>query len=379
MKRQIPKNVRQIGNVSDSSKIYVEDYVDTFMNQLCEKVDQAPLGAFLVGETVQEEEEDYIYVYGAIQMKEVIQKGRDIFIDEGTWKNGCELCKEYFGDAEILGWFLTSPGQALETNHNILKVHQKLFSREKSIFVVRDSREKEEKYYIHKYKDLMECAGHYVYYERNIEMQNYMIASRKKTGMTPSEIIEDTVTKNFRGIIREKMEKNEQKSNSKNMYVLSAFLVLVVVIIGVTMINNYDKMRGVKETLEKLNGTKQEEIVETLGDVVEKDDGEKDEEPQGEKKEEQQEDDQLENVDTTLIDKGEDAQETPTDQQLNNSDIQQSEDEQTERTYVVKKGDTLASISKEVYGDVLHVDAICKKNGLQDGNLILIGQKLLLP
>ena len=30
MERQLPKNVRQIGNVSDSPKIYVEDYVDTF-------------------------------------------------------------------------------------------------------------------------------------------------------------------------------------------------------------------------------------------------------------------------------------------------------------------------------------------------------------
>ena len=27
MERQLPKNVRQIGNVSDSPKIYVEDYV----------------------------------------------------------------------------------------------------------------------------------------------------------------------------------------------------------------------------------------------------------------------------------------------------------------------------------------------------------------
>lgn len=28
MERQIPKNVRQIGNVSDSPKIYVEDYAE---------------------------------------------------------------------------------------------------------------------------------------------------------------------------------------------------------------------------------------------------------------------------------------------------------------------------------------------------------------
>ena len=37
MERQLPKNVRQIGNVCDEPKIYVEDYVDTFLGQLQEK------------------------------------------------------------------------------------------------------------------------------------------------------------------------------------------------------------------------------------------------------------------------------------------------------------------------------------------------------
>lgn len=30
MEREIPRNVRQIGNISGGPKIYVEDYVDTF-------------------------------------------------------------------------------------------------------------------------------------------------------------------------------------------------------------------------------------------------------------------------------------------------------------------------------------------------------------
>jgi nucleoid-associated protein YgaU len=46
---------------------------------------------------------------------------------------------------------------------------------------------------------------------------------------------------------------------------------------------------------------------------------------------------------------------------------------------VVEKGDTLAIISKKMYGDVSHVDAISRMNGLQNGNLIYIGQKLILP
>ena len=37
MERQFPKNVKQIGNVSDSPRIYVEDYVETFLNQLEEQ------------------------------------------------------------------------------------------------------------------------------------------------------------------------------------------------------------------------------------------------------------------------------------------------------------------------------------------------------
>ena len=47
--------------------------------------------------------------------------------------------------------------------------------------------------------------------------------------------------------------------------------------------------------------------------------------------------------------------------------------------YVVEEGDTLAIISRKMYGDVSHVDAICRMNGITDGNLIYVGQKLLLP
>ena len=48
MEQQFPKNVRQIGNVSDSPKIYVEDYVDTFLNQLCDYNEENAVGASAV-------------------------------------------------------------------------------------------------------------------------------------------------------------------------------------------------------------------------------------------------------------------------------------------------------------------------------------------
>ena len=379
MKRQLPKNVRQIGNVSDSSKIYIEDYVDTFFNQLCEKAEQEMQGAFLIGETVQEEDQDYIYVYGAIRMKEFIVKGKDFVIGEHVWKDACEKCKEYFGNAEILGWFITGGEHPLEVNHNINKLHQKYFSREESIFVTKNARDKEEKFYIYKYRDMMECSGHYVYYEKNVEMQNYMIATRKKVGFTPSEIIEDRVTKNFRSMIREKNEKVEQKNHSRLVYAMSTFLVLVIVVIGVTMLNNYDKMQNVQNSIDVLSGqgSKEDEnkTVEALGENVS---------AQIDKEE------QMDTETNTETDKPE-TQETETTQpeetqpEETQSQEGQAQDAQSDtiitapKTYIVKKGDTLETISRKTYGDVSHVDAICELNRLDNGNFIYIGQKLLLP
>jgi LysM repeat protein len=237
---------------------------------------------------------------------------------------------------------------------------------------------------------MMECSGHYVYYEKNVEMQNYMIATRKKVGFTPSEIIEDRVTKNFRSLIREKNEKAEQKNHSRLVYGMSTFLVLVIVVIGVTMLNNYDKMQGVQDSLSTLNGEESKEnegdIAEVFGENVT---SENQDEP--DKLDDAQSADKADDgaqTDETLgvQPEGEQATQTDGEQTTQTDGEQTTPPDSTEtpvikapKTYVVKKGDTLETISREQYGDVTRVNEICKINGLDDGNLIFIGQKLLLP
>lgn len=397
MERQIPKNVRQIGNVSDSPKIYVEDYVDTFFNQLCEKCAKAgngPLGAFLVGDIQTGESGEYIYIYGAIQMHDLKLSNTDYVIDDNTWKHAYEDCKQFFDDGEMLGWFVVHPGVPLKPDAAAVKLHKKSFPKKNTVLIMRDPVEKDEKYFVHKMNDLMEIGGRYTYYEKNPCMQNYMIASRKKNGVLPSETVEDRAAQDFRNLVRKRGRRRKERRPGSLMYAAGACMVLVLVIMGVSMFNSADRMRSVQTTLETLAGSvdKPSDYTETetqaasapvtavtpddtqpddaqINDDSATDDGNINEDAGGN---DVQDDDS-----TAADDKDTDA---PSDEEDETTDTDTvSEANGSDGVYVVEKGDTLAIISKKMYGDVDHVDAICRMNGISDGNLIYIGQKLLLP
>lgn len=396
MERQLPKNVRQIGNVSDSPKIYVEDYVDTFFAQLCEKCEKGgkkPIGAFLIGDIQTGTDEEYVYIYGAVQMHELKMSGNEYVIDENTWRCAYEDCKQFFEDGEMLGWFVAHPGVPLTPEPSTVKLHKKSFPKKNTVFIMKDPVEKDETYYVHKMNDLMEIGGHYTYYEKNPCMQNYMISSRKKNGVSATETVEDRAAKDFRNMVRTRGERQRQKKTGNLMYAASAALVLIVIVMGVTMISSFDRMKSVQSTLNSLTGkTDTVETRETSGQVTAvTSDGETETDGENsEKSESGQADDENASKDT-----GNSRTDSPeTDADTGNEDEPGQTDQDTADTpdsgtgtsengsdgiYVVEEGDTLAIISRKMYGDVTHVDAICRMNGITDGNLIYVGQKLLLP
>ena len=61
----------------------------------------------------------------------------------------------------------------------------------------------------------MQMGGHYIFYEKNPAMQNYMISTRKKIGVSPSEVVEDRAAKDFRNTVRERMESRNDRSSSR--------------------------------------------------------------------------------------------------------------------------------------------------------------------
>ena len=393
MERQLPKNVRQIGNVSDTPKIYVEDYVDTFFVQLCEKCEKAgkgPMGAFLVGDIQSGDSKEYVYIYGAIQMHDLKMSGSEYVLDEDVWKHAYEDCKQYFEDGEMLGWFVAHPGVPLIPEASTVKLHKKSFPKKNTVFIMKDPVEKEETYYVHKMNDLMEIGGHYTYYEKNPCMQNYMISSRKKNGVFPTETVEDRAAKDFRDLVRKRGERQKGRKAGSLMYAASACLVLVLIVMGVSLINSFDRMQSVQNTLNSLAGeTDSIEARETSGTVTavteeqagsgQKTDGQALDSTEGST-------DESEGAGGTDIQQEQDAakgsdrvSQTAQDAGTGGQALSSSGENGNDGVYIVEEGDTLAIISKKMYGDISHVDAICKMNGIENGNLIYVGQKLLLP
>lgn len=377
MERQLPKNVRQIGNVSDEPKIYVEDYVDTYLNQLKDKAKDEPVGIALAGEILVLEGQPVVYISGAFRLAEVEVRGKEISLKEETVKQMETDRKKYFPETEIVGWGLIEDGKPMGRSREVGRIHSKYFSKDQSVFIWKDSLDGEEVFYAFKYGELMQMGGHYVFYEKNPAMQNYMISTRKKIGVTPSEVVEDRAAKDFRSVVRERMDAKSDRQNSRLIYITSALLVVVVLVIGVSTMNNYDKMEAVQSSLESLSQSVNSPESQT--ETVTED--EVDDEEEGAAAKAQVETGETESVqeasgDTASDSSGEgDTDDTGAVMTADPSEIDLDEDDY----YVVQKGDTLDTISMKVYGDAAHVDAICRMNGLSDGNLIYIGQKLLLP
>lgn len=374
MERQLPKNVRQIGNVCDEPKVYVEDYVDTFLGQLQEKAMERPVAVALAGEITKCEGQTVVYISGAIQAEDVEVEGTNLKISEEIREKIENEQKEYFPDQKLIGWCLIETGHPMSLNRGAQELHREMYNLENTIFIWKDAASSDEMYFAYKYNELMQIGGHYIYYEKNPQMQNYMINTRRQNGVTPSEVVEDRAAKDFRSAVRQRMEIKEQSQSSKLLYATSALLVVVVLAIGVSTMNNFERMESVQQSLEQLASAKEDNT-------------------EGQEQVESQ-DVAGKNQDETKDAKNDETVEV-SGSAKNPSDTKTSSDMKSEGTvpevstvqeqlsqsdyYTVKKGDTLASISKKTYGDTGHVDAICKMNGLSDGNLIFIGQKLLLP
>lgn len=124
---QLPEMVRLVGKISGEDRVYMEDYVYTYLHDLKTEWERVPIRVALFGHVYKNKERKFYMIYGAASVIDELANGRD---EE-------QVRKDFFAEYELIGYV------------NIYGNKQEWRGKKN---------------------------GYYIFYESNEHMQNYLIA-----------------------------------------------------------------------------------------------------------------------------------------------------------------------------------------------------------
>ncbi len=360
---RIPNNIRQIGEVGGTQKIYIEDYAYTYLCRISSENLSKGIGAVLLGQANWKEGISYLFVKSAVSLPDMEVSEEHLEFTQEIWNHVYEKNKEYFPDQEIVGWFLSIPGCSMELHQIICQTHLDHFGGSDKILFVMEPLEKEEAFYRYEEGKMSRQTGFYVYYEKNEPMHNFLIAQNEKLEKKTEEV-DDSAVHNFRKKVEKNISQDRSKPGFPVMKTAAICAAVAVLAVGVLYLNDYQKMQSAREVIAGIDQEKQEttpeETVPVNGSVS------------GEDAEEEEKDAGEENTEDAGENEGADMQ---------NENDQESAQADTEvhPSYTIQQGDTITKISIKTYGNTKKVREICELNNISVNDLIYPGQKILLP
>ena len=419
---QLPRNVRQIGTTDQNYRVYMEDYVYTFLGRAAasgeNKEEKERHLAVFMGETKWDAGTCYLFIRGAVLVSGGEISQEHIEFTDAMWQQIHEDAEKYFEGEEIVGWFLGGRMQQMEVTEMILRIHLKHFGGEK-VLMLMDPVENEEAFFHYENSFMVKQSGFYIYYEKNPQMQAYMLEKNPELNQPEQELVADDAVKTFRKIIQKKHTEETQETEERASvfsYAATACLVLAVLTVGVQFYQNYNHKsitdtitETVSRTANSTEVTKAERQTEKksvtptsalkkdltpipvspaatetppVTSMAAEDDAETDtknvlnsekeqeiyrEESDTRKAERRVKQEQVEN----------NAAKNKISEDVTDSAVASSAESGT--SYVIKPGDTLYQISISRYGTMEKVADICRANGLTEEEIIYPGQIIVLP
>ena len=113
--RALPKNFRQIGEPG-AKKIYMEDYVYTYLSKLAQPGNLYARGAILFGNTYQTTAGPCLFISGAAACQNFEFDLEESVFTEENWSEIYQIRDKFFPQMEIVGWFLSRMGFSVELN-----------------------------------------------------------------------------------------------------------------------------------------------------------------------------------------------------------------------------------------------------------------------
>ena len=407
---KLPKNIRQIGERDQVVKLYIEDYVNTYLKRLYPAGGQDLRVGLLLGEIRTEDGIPFLFIDGAMEMEQVTRDGEKVEFTEEAWKKAYQVMEQMFPHRSVQGWFLCgAPGCALSPL-DYWKQHGQYFSGKNQLMYLNSGLEGEEAIYTASEDGFYKLRGYSIYYERNQMMQDYMV-SRKDARRVESGT-RDMVIQDF----RDRMEERKQSVGHARSAIgllggTCSVLAVLVLAGGLVMFGNYRKMKDMEAViasvmpsdvktggLRSFAGQDEDgdlevesvpgEVYPTLADIVIDQGTGTDVNAAGN--------------DAAGMEAGADAAGN-TNAGTSASGAQNASETSTPHggnagasadaapaaavvqipsdavKYVVQEGETLYGICIERYHSMAQIPQICAWNGLADENHISVGQELYLP
>lgn len=368
-----PARVKQMGSIEGSVKIFVEDYVYTYLYQYGRSGGGREKLAALIGRHYVVNGQETVVISGAIQGKGTIQENGMERFSEETWEYIGGQMQTYFKGMSIVGWVHCQPGFGTFLMAKDESFHREYFREKWQVLFVLDTVDKLDTFYIYNEEgtSLRQARGYFIYYDKNREMQEYMLENslvrpketegekeqqerkrisaadgeekaeeRRRRKPTPEERMD--AAKDIRRVLkkREAAAKQAKKEHDRLLAAVSCVLCVVCVSLGVAMMQSLDRLRTVETELMAMQTS-----YETLAEDFE----------------------------------GVKVQQVFAVQQAETqADTAESNTEKTKK-YIVEGGDSLGYISRKFYGDNSGVTRIMDMNGLMDADMIYEGQVLWIP
>ena len=427
----VPKNIRQIGQAGENYRIYMEDYAYTFLKKKAGAVNEGQDGgclAVLTGESKWIGGVTYIFIRGALAVENAEISAEHIDFTEEMWKGIHEELKKYFEGQEIAGWFFAARSLSMETTDLFQRVHLRHFGGGEKVLMLMDPAEQEEAFFRYENNFLVRQTGYYLYYEKNPQMQTYMLEKIPDISGAEQETVQDDAVKAFRRIIGKKKTEEPAEAEEKPSvfsYAATACLVMAVAAVGIRFYQNYqhvqeqnvkteaaasilDDTKEIQETAaetekaavspaaqaerksekETADITPTPKIMENGGDpeqdgtetLSEEDKAIYREESDVRKAERrvQAARENRENKEATENTENTDNTEENEEREISSETIANGAAE-SGISYIIRPGDTLYQISLEKYGTMDKINEICRMNGISEDELIYPGQIIVLP
>lgn len=387
---ELPKNIRQVGNAPGNYKIYVEDYVMTYLRKIASPGNMNCRGAILLGKVYDEGQGKVIFVSGAVDAQNLEFDISVIHFGDGVWSNIYSEINKYFDDLAIVGWFLSRMGFSALINDQMKKLHRENFQGEDKLLFLMDSLECDEAFYYYQHGDWMREKGYYIYYVRNEKMQNYII-SRKNSSLDAAQnnlLLKDkTVVENFR-----QKDKTGNVGVRKNRIgeAAACFAVVCALAAGSLWYISPETVNRIGDKISNSEGHSEVQVFVDSGRMSDSIGGDAGSYAVNHAEKNDVSTDSVMSDDVLkegkdLTDAAEDGTagdvltESETESDETYDQTQSDMTDYGDNVYVVQTGDTLVSIAIKMYGDVEKVEDIASANGLGIDDPIYEGQKLVIP